>query len=80
MSIRTEHGYGPLTVTVGWLDNCPNCSNDKVSVTGWSVSPDTLWAGDEAVCTKCGHKGEIDAEGENAWVEWDSVKEAQHDN
>ena len=43
MSIRTEHGYGPLTVTVGWLDNCPNCNNDKVSVTGWSVSPDTLW-------------------------------------
>ncbi|MDL4447726.1 hypothetical protein [Klebsiella michiganensis] len=79
MSIRTEHGYGPLTVTVGWLDNCPKCNNDKASVTGWSVSPDTLWAGDEAVCTKCGHKGEIDADGENAWVEWDEIKEASHD-
>lgn len=75
MSIRAKYGFGPVNVEVNWLDKCPNCKNRTVRVTGWSTTPEALWAGDEAVCTKCGHKGEIDADGENAWVEWDSVKE-----
>lgn len=76
MSIRTEHGFGPSTVEVAWLDDCPKCQHGKAKVTGWSVTSDSLWAGDEAVCSKCGHKGEIDADGENAWVQWDEVREA----
>ena len=70
MSIRTEHGFGPSTVEVEWLDDCPKCRHNKAKVIGWSVTTHSLWAGDEAVCAKCGHKGEIDADGENAWVEW----------
>lgn len=73
MSIREKYGFGPLTVSVTWLEKCPKCQGDKVNVTGWSVTADALWSGDEAVCAKCGHKGEIDADGENAWVDWDEV-------
>lgn len=73
MNIREKYGFGPLTVTVSWLEKCPKCQGDKVNVTGWSVTADSLWSGDEAVCAKCGHKGEIDADGENAWVEWNEV-------
>lgn len=62
MSIRTEHGFGPSTVEVEWLDDCPRCQHGKARVTGWSVTKDSLWAGDEAVCSKCGHKGEIDVD------------------
>ncbi len=67
MGIRLGRG-----VKVGWLDNCPKCGHEKARVTGWSVSPDELWAGDEVVCAKCGHKGEIKThgDGDNAWVEW----------
>ncbi|AWC85772.1 hypothetical protein [Enterobacter cloacae complex sp. FDA-CDC-AR_0164] len=76
MSIRSKHGFGPSTVEVEWLDKCPSCQHQKARVTGWSVTPEALWAGDEVVCAKCGHKGEIDADGDNAWVEWDEVKDA----
>lgn len=76
MSIRTKHGFGPSTVEVEWLDKCPSCKHQKARVTGWSVTPEALWAGDKVVCAKCGHKGEIDSYGDNAWVEWDEVKEA----
>lgn len=78
MSIRAKYGFGPVTVEVNWLDKCPNCNNRTVRVTGWSTTPEALWAGDEAACSKCGHKGEIDADGDNAWVEWDSVKESSY--
>lgn len=74
MSIRTKYGIGPLTVEVDWLDKCPGCNNGTARVTGWSVTPEALWAGDKVVCSKCGHKGEIDADGDNAWVEWDELK------
>ncbi|ELX6537305.1 hypothetical protein SJ766_005016, partial [Escherichia coli] len=53
MSIRTEHGFGPSTVEVDWLDDCPKCQHGKAKVTGWSVTKDSLWAGDEVVCSKC---------------------------
>lgn len=70
MSIRSEHGFGPVTVEIDWLDNCPKCGHEKARVTGWSTTTQQLWAGDEVACAKCGHKGEVDADGENAWVEW----------
>lgn len=78
MSIRSEHGFGPLTVEVDWLDKCPSCQHQRARITGWSVTPEVLWAGDEVVCAKCGHQGEIDADGECAWAEWGEV-EATHD-
>lgn len=77
MSIRAKYGFGPVTVEVDWLHKCPNCNNRTIRVTGWSTTPEALWAGDKAECTKCGHKGEIDADGDNAWVEWDEIKGAQ---
>ncbi|MDI1001554.1 hypothetical protein NEL96_05855, partial [Escherichia coli] len=58
MSIRTEHGFGPSTVEVDWLDDCPKCQHGKAKVTGWSVTKDSLWAGDEVVCSKCGCSGQ----------------------
>lgn len=73
MSIREKHGYGPNTVEIDWLDDCPNCGHGKARVTGKSISSNSLWAGDETECAKCGHKGEIDADGENAWVDWDEL-------
>ena len=32
MSIRTEHGFGPSTVEVEWLDDCPRCQHGKARV------------------------------------------------
>lgn len=77
MSIRSEHGFGPSTVEVDWLGKCPKCKHEKAKVTGWSVTPVALWAGDEVMCTNCGHKGEIDGDGDNAWAEWDEVGAAK---
>lgn len=74
MSIREKYGYGPITVEIDWLDDCPCCGHGIANVTGKSISSHSLWSGDSAVCAKCGHKGEIDADGENAWVDWDTVE------
>lgn len=62
-----------ITVQVNWLDNCPNCGNENAAVTGYRITPNLLKTGNEVKCMKCGHIGEIDADGENAWVEWDEV-------
>lgn len=80
MSIRAKYGFGPVTVEVDWLHKCPNCNNRTIRVTGWTTTPEALWAGDKAVCSKCGRKGEIDADGDNAWVEWDEIKAGQMSN
>ncbi len=77
MSLLRKHGVGPMTLVIGWLDDCPKCGFDKTNVTGFSISNESLWCGDEVKCIGCGHKGEIDADGENAWVEWDSVEAAK---
>lgn len=62
------------TVKVKWLDDCPSCGFDDAAVTGERITPSLLQSGNSVECLKCGHKGEIDADGENAWVEWDEVK------
>lgn len=63
-----------ITVAVEWLDNCPACGHEKAAVTGYNITPNNLWSGDQVACMKCGHVGEIDADGENVWVEWDEVQ------
>ena len=62
------------TVAVEWLDNCPKCGHGQAAVTT-SGQVDNLWSGDQVTCMKCGHCGEIEADGENAWVEWDDAQE-----
>ncbi|MEQ9869158.1 hypothetical protein ABRP77_07730 [Pectobacterium odoriferum] len=71
MSNLKNTGIGPITVIIDWLDNCPKCDHEKARVIGFSISTNSLWSGNPVVCNKCGHLGEIDADGENAWVEWD---------
>lgn len=63
-----------VTVKADWLDNCPKCGNEEAAVTTQGYGGQTLWSGDQVTCMKCGHCGEIDADGENAWVEWDELE------
>lgn len=64
------------TVSVNWLDDCPICGHGQAAVTTRGYT-ETLWSGDQVTCMKCGNNGEIDADGENAWVEWDAQEEAK---
>ncbi|MBH2890547.1 hypothetical protein I5Q39_02235 [Serratia marcescens] len=61
------------TVSVGWLDDCPACGHGIASVTGSGIDNNWLHFGDAVLCDKCGHAGEIDVDGENAWVDWEEV-------
>ena len=66
-----------VTVKIDWLGDCPVCSHSEASVSTQGCGGSYLWSGDQATCLKCGHRGEIDADGENAWVEWDEVTNEQ---
>ncbi len=44
-------------------------------VIGTRTSSTRLYTGDYVECMNCGNEGEIDADGENAWVEWDGGDE-----
>lgn len=60
-----------ITLDINWLGHCPNCHNDVHQVTTTDGTPKKLWSGDYVVCPVCDLTGEIDADGENAWVDWD---------
>ncbi|WP_435954137.1 hypothetical protein [Dryocola sp. BD626] len=64
-----------ITVKIDWLDNCPKCGHGEAAVTTQGYGSGTLWSGDQVMCMKCGHCGEIDADGENAWVEWNELED-----
>jgi len=62
-------------VKITWLDECPKCGYGTAFVSGNGYrTTQSLWSGDSVVCADCGHEGEIEADGENAWVNWDEVE------
>lgn len=64
------------TLKIYWLNCCDSCNDNEFSyVRTQDGSEEYLWSGDKAECSNCGHKGIIDADGDNAWVEWDEVQE-----
>lgn len=68
------------TVSVEWLDDCPKCGGKTAIVSGNGYRTISLLnSGDVVECAACGHAGEIDADGENAWVEWDNAEDGSHE-
>lgn len=59
-----------VSVVIEWLDDCPKCGHKQAIVSGTRTSSTRLYTGDYVECLRCGNEGEIDADGENAWVEW----------
>ena len=57
-------------IKIDWLDSCPACGCSQHTVSTTDGSKDWLYSGDEVKCGECGHAGEIDADGEAAWVNW----------
>ena len=63
------------TLKIKWLacDNCMPDEADHVVVQTEEGCQDYLYSGDKAECPHCHATGVIDADGDNAWVEWDEV-------
>lgn len=63
------------TLKIKWLscDNCMPDEADHVIVFTEEGSEEFLYSGDKAECPHCKAKGVIDADGENAWVEWEKA-------
>ncbi|UVX31524.1 hypothetical protein M12a_00013 [Klebsiella phage VLCpiM12a] len=60
------------TLNISWL-SCNNCDAEpsRVIVQTEKGNKNRLYCGDKAECAECGNQGVIEADGENAWVEWD---------
>lgn len=57
---------------INWLGMCENCGSEEPKVVDTEKGDEvTLWDGDKVTCKQCGSVGEIEADGENAWVVWD---------
>ncbi len=56
---------------VWWLNECHKCGSIKNQIETEKGNEDILFEGDKVLCTDCGNKGSIWADGENAWVTWD---------
>lgn len=54
---------------IDWLDCCPECGDSVHTVYTKEGSGKWLYDGDRVVCA-CGQVGEIEADGEAAWVNW----------
>lgn len=63
------------TLKIKWLscDNCTDNQADHVIVQTEKGCGLFLYSGDKAECPHCHAKGIIDADGENAWVEWEEA-------
>lgn len=62
---------------IKWL-SCESCDggnsqDSHVLVTTEKGCGFRLYSGDKAECPECGAMGVINADGENAWVEWEEV-------
>ncbi|EAS0616072.1 hypothetical protein GL503_15175 [Salmonella enterica] len=66
----------PTVYKIDWLNPCERCQCHRaIEVTGRSLSGRYLCAGDVVKCPGCGNQGEIDTDGDGAWVEWDTERE-----
>lgn len=64
----------PNKIEISWLDSCPNCDCSEHVVETVEGTNEWLYSGDKVTCGECEHTGEIEADGETAWVNWDEVK------
>lgn len=63
---------------ITWL-SCEYCDGANAEQSHVVVSTEKgcgfrLYSGDKVECPVCFHHGVIDADGENAWVEWDALQ------
>ncbi|ELY3857541.1 MULTISPECIES: hypothetical protein [unclassified Providencia] len=61
--------------SIPWLGKCPKCAHESARVQTENGKDDWLYSGDKVTCENCGHTGEIEADGECAWCEWNDVNE-----
>lgn len=65
--------WEPSLYHVDWLNSCEHCQCSKgIEVTSRSLSGTYFYAGDSVKCLQCGNQGVIDADGDGAWVDWDT--------
>jgi hypothetical protein len=62
-------------IEIDWLDSCPKCDCSEHVVETVEGTKDWLYNGDKVTCGECGHTGEIEADGETAWVNWNEAQE-----
>lgn len=58
------------TLKIDWLNQCVKCESHDHTVNTENGSSKWLYDGDKVTCNVCGHAGEIEADGEQAWVNW----------
>lgn len=63
-------------IEIDWLDSCSKCDCSEHVVETVEGTKDWLYNGDKVTCGECGHTGEIEADGETAWVNWDEAQES----
>ena len=59
-------------IKIDWLDSCPKCGDSQHNVTTEHGSQEWLYDDDKVTCSGCGNTGNIDTDGEAAWVNWDN--------
>ncbi len=57
-------------IKIDWLDSCPKCDCSEHIVKTENGTRKWLYDGDQVTCSKCAHTGEIESDGEIAWVNW----------
>ena len=58
---------------IDWLGKCPKCCSSQLTVETKNGSETWLYDGDKVACD-CGEAGEIDTDGQHAWVNWDEYE------
>lgn len=65
--------WEPTLYRVDWLNSCEQCGCSKgLEVTSRSLAGTYLYSGDLVKCPQCNNEGVIEADGDGAWVEWDT--------
>ena len=67
-------------IKIDWLDSCPKCGCSKHIVKTEKGCGTWLYSGDAVSCGECGHTGEVEAEGHEAWVEWNEIEAGELKN
>lgn len=56
---------------IDWLGSCDKCGSEEPHCVETTFGDHgCLYDGDDVTCESCGHTGEIEADGENAWCVW----------